>query len=241
MNYFPLVSSIISAVFALLLAMQYRKKRKRHQLIWSISLLMFFLATLLEFLAEFTYATNPQSLGWSELTYKLYYVLSPVMVAFMGAGSLYLLAHVPAGKYFLYYTIAMTIPLFILGFAAPVGQTLKQAVAQAGGTEIAGAAMPEYVRVFSPLLTIPGAIAIIGGALWSFWLERTRRFSLLIALGGLFPSAGGLEARFGDPTFFYMLETAGMILLFIGFLLSWEYTKLQRKPDERVSGLNTHT
>lgn len=84
--------------------------------------------------------------------------------------------------------------------------------------------MPEYVRVFSPLLTIPGGIAIIGGALWSFWVDRTRRFSLLIALGGLFPSVGGLRARFGDPTFFYMLETAGMVLLFIGFLLSWEYT-----------------
>jgi hypothetical protein len=63
MNYFPLVSSIISAVFALLLAMQYLKKRKRHQLIWSISLLMFFLATLLQFLAGFSYATNPKSLS----------------------------------------------------------------------------------------------------------------------------------------------------------------------------------
>lgn len=241
MNYFPLVSSIISAVFALLLAIQYCKRRKRHQLIWAISLLMFFLATLLEFLAEFSYSTYPQSLGWSELTYKLYYMLSPVMVAFMGVGSLYLLAHVPVGKYFLYYAIALAVPMFLLGFAATVGQTLQQAVAEAGGTEIAGAAMPEYVRVFSPLLTIPGAIALIGGALWSFWLDRTRKFNLLIALGGLFPSAGGLEARFGDPTFFYILETAGMIFLFIGFLLSWEYTKLQRKPDESVRRLKPQT
>jgi hypothetical protein len=231
MNYFPLVSSIISVVFAFMLAMQYRKRRKRHQLMWSISLFMFFLATLLEFLAGLSYVTHPQSLGWSEVTYKLYYVLSPVMVALMGAGSLYLLAHVPAGKYFLYYTIAVTVPLFVLGFAAPIGQTLPQAVAEAGSTEIAGAAMPEYVRIFSPLLTIPGAIAIIGGALWSFWLDRKRKFSLLIALGGLFPSVGGLQARFGDPLFFYMLETAGMILLFVGFLMSWEYTKVQMKQD----------
>jgi hypothetical protein len=101
--------------------------------------------------------------------------------------------------------------------------------------------MPEYVRVYSPLLTIPGAIAVIGRALWSFWLDRTRKFNLLIVLGGLFPSAGGLEARFGDPTFFYMLETAGMVLLFIGFLLSWEYAKLQRKPDDRVSRLKSQT
>jgi predicted neutral ceramidase superfamily lipid hydrolase len=124
MNYFPLVSSIISAVFALLLAIQYRKRRKQHQLIWAISLLMFFLTTLLEFAAEFTFVTYAQSLGWNELTYKLYYVLSPVMVALMGAGSLYLLAHVPVGKYFLSYTIALAVPLFIAGFVAPVGQTL---------------------------------------------------------------------------------------------------------------------
>jgi len=225
MNYFPLVSAIISGVFAFLLALQWRRRRKPYQLIWTVSLVMFFMATFLEFYAEFIYYTYPPSIGWTEFSYKLYYVLAPSMVALMGAGSLYLLTHLPAGKYFLYFTIAVSIPLFILGFLAPVGDALPNAVANKGTTEIAGEAMPSYVRDFSPLLTIPGGIAIIGGALYSFGLDRTRKYNLLIVVGGLYPFAGGLEARFGNVTFFYLLETIGMVLLFLGFVLSWEYRR----------------
>lgn len=230
MNYFPLLSSIISAIFAILLAIQYSKRRKKHQLIWTVSLVMFFITTLFEFVADFMYVTYAPSMGWNEPMYKLYYVLTPPMVALMGAGCLYLLTHNPAGKYFLYYVIAVTIPLFVLGFVAPVGDALQEAVVETGGTEIGGVAMPQYVRVFSPLLTIPGGIAIIGGAIYSFWLDKTRKYNLLIALGGIFPFFGGLKARFGDPTFFYLLETVGIVLLFSGFLLSWEYV---RARDER--------
>jgi hypothetical protein len=229
MNYFPLISSIISAIFAILLAVQYSKRRKRHQLIWTISLVMFFVTTFLEFAAEFMYVTYPSGIGWNEPMYKLYYVLTPPMVGLMGAGCLYLLTHKPAGKYFLYYTIIVTIPLFVFGSMAPVGDALQSEVVKAGSTEIGGLAMPWYVRIFSPFLTVPGGIAIIGGAIYSFWLDKTRKYNLLIALGGLFPFFGGLRARFGNPLFFYLLETVGILLLFTGFLLSWEYVRTRDK------------
>jgi hypothetical protein len=45
----------------------------------------------------------------------------------------------------------------------------------------------------------------------------------LVALGGLFPFIGGLRARFGMASLFYVLELIGIFLLFTGFLLSWEY------------------
>jgi hypothetical protein len=228
MNFFPLLSSIISAVFAFLLAVQYLQRRKKHQLIWTISLVMFFLATFLEFFAEYTYQISPSGTGWNELTYKLYYVLTPVMVALMGTGALYLLTHLPVGKYFLSYTIILTVPFFVLSFAFPLGDALQKAVVEAGSTEIGGAAMPSNVRIFSPLFTIPGGLAIIGGALYSFWLDKTRKYNLLIALGGLFPFLGGLKTRFGDPTYFYLLETIGTVLLFAGFVLSWEYTRSRK-------------
>jgi len=239
MNYFPLISSIISAIFVILLAIQYHQRKKKHQIIWTVSLIMFFITTLLEFLAEFIYVTYPSSIGWNELMYKLYYVLTPPMVALMGAGCLYLLTHKPAGRYFLYYTIILTIPLFILGLTAPIGDDLKQEVVNVGGTEIGGKAMPSYVRIFSPFFTIPGGIAIIGGAFYSYWLDKTRKYNLLIALGGLFPFIGGLKTRFADPTFFYILETIGTILLFTGFVLSWEYIRSRKaKLNSRVRERN---
>ena len=225
MNYFPLVSAIISAIFAVLLAIQWRRRRKPYQLIWTISLVTFFMTTFLEFYADYVYYTVPSSIGWTELTYKLYYVFSASMVALMGAGSLYLLTHLPAGKYFLYFTIAVSVPLFVLGFLAPIGDSLVNAVVTKGGTEVAGLAMPSYVRIFSYLLNIPGGIAIIGGALYSFALDRTRKYNLLIAVGGLYPFAGGSQTLLGNTTLFYVLETAGIILLFAGFVLSWEYIR----------------
>lgn len=222
MNYFPLISSIISAVFAVLLAIQYRQRRKRHQLVWTVSLTMFFITTLFEFLAE------PEVIGWNEPMYKLYYILTPPMVALMGSGCLYLLTHKPWGKYFLVYIIVLSIPLFTLGLTAPVGGALEKVILEKG-SEIAGEAMPRHVRIFSPLFTIPGGIAIIGGAIYSFLLDRTRKYNVLIALGGIFPFFGGFKARFGDPTFFYLFETIGTLLLFLGFVLSMEYIRKRAK------------
>ncbi len=221
-SYFPLVSSIVSAIFAILLLAQYVQRRKTHQLIWTVALTMFFLTTLFEFLAE------PEVYGGTVPMYKVYYILTPPMVALLGVGTLYLLTHKPWGKYFLIYTVIFSIPLFALGLTASV-----DAEAVAGGFEIAGQAMPQHVRIFSPLFTIPGGILLIGGALYSYWLDRTRKYNLLIALGGIFPFLGGLEARFGGETFFFAFETVGTILLFSGFMLSREYIKKRVKSRKK--------
>lgn len=163
-------------------------------------------------------------MGWGILMYKLYYILTAPMVALLGVGTLYLLTHKPWGKYFLMYTIIISIPLFILGLTAPVDVT-KFAL----GSEIAGIAMPRYVRIFSPFLTILGSLALVLGAIYSFWLDRTRKYNLLIAIGDLFSFLGGLRARFGEFAFFYALETIGTLLLFTGFILSWEYVRKREK------------
>ena len=220
---YPLISTITSGVFTVALAIQYTRRHKIHQLIWTISLFMFFLTTLFEFLASYYFNTGIDSIGWNPLMYKIYYVFTPPMVALMGTGSLYLLAHKPYGKIMLIYTIIVSIPLFALGLTADVSAKLVEAVTKLGSTEIAGAAMPSYVRIFSPLMTIPGGIFLILGAIYSFWLDRTRKYNLLVAIGGLFPFIGGLRARFGNYAAFYLLELLGIVILFIGFLLSWEY------------------
>lgn len=200
-----------------LLAYQYLKRRKRHQLIWTVALSLWFITTLFEFLAD------PEIIGWTVPMYRLFYVLTPPMTALLGVGTLYLLTHKPWGKYFLIYTVALSIVLFGLGLTAPI-----RTEEFARGAEIAGAAMPSYVRMFSPFFTIPGATGLIGGALYSFWLDRTRKYNLLIALGGIFPAFGGMRARFGDPTFFFAFETVGALLLFSGFVLSMEYIRKRK-------------
>lgn len=96
------------------------------------------------------------------------------MVALLGVGTLYLLTHKP-WENTSSYTIIISIPLFILGLTAPVDVT-KFAL----GSEIAGAAMPRYVRIFSPFLTIPGGLALVLGAIYSFWLDRQENITYLL-------------------------------------------------------------
>jgi len=214
-DYFPLVTSIISATFAVLVGMQYLQRRKKHQLIWTIALLMFFLTSLLGFVSQ------PEIMGTNVSLYKLYYVLAAPMVALLGAGTLYLLTHKPFGKFFLVYIIIVFIPFAALVFMSSIDSNELSE----GFEKIGGAAMPSNVRIFSPLFTIPGSIFLIGGALYSFWLDRTRSYNLLIAIGGVFPLLGGAIQRFGDPTFLSIFHTIGTLLLFIGFVLSREYVR----------------
>jgi len=222
-DYFPLATSIISALFAVLVGMQYLQRRKRHQLIWTIALIMFFLTSLLGFLSQ------PEIMGGNVPLYKLYYVLAAPMVALLGAGTLYLLTHKPFGKYFLVYIIIVFIP-----FAALVStSSIDPNKLTEGFEKIGGAAMPSNVRIFSPLFTIPGSIFLIGGALYSFWLDRTRNYNLLIAIGGVFPLLGGTIQRFGDPTFLSIFHTIGTLLLFIGFVLSREYVRTRVESKKK--------
>lgn len=222
-NYFPLVSCITAGIFMVLLLRQYIIRRKVHQLVWTVALAFWFISTLCEFLGE------PGVVGGNEWLYKVFYVLTGPLVALFGAGSLYLLTHKPWGKYFLAYAVVVSALMIVLGLTASVDTDLLSE-----GFEIAGGAMPAYVRYFSPLLTVPGGSLLIGGAVYSFWLDRTRRYNLLIALGGIFPFIGGSMARAGLTTLFYALEMVGAILLFVGFLLSMEYIKKREETAERT-------
>jgi len=226
-SYFPLISSAISAIFMILLVVQYIRRRKKHHLVWAVALAMFTLSSLLAFLSE----TN----GWTLLTYRVYYFIVSPMVALMGVGTLYLLAHKPWGKYFLVYTLILSVVFFALVFSAQVDMAILTEYSPPSEkvpSEIGSAAIKSSeARLVSPLLSVPGGLVLIGGALYSFWLDRSRKYSLLIALGGIVQLLSGLRARFGgDPAYFFIFTTVGVLLLFMGFLLSSEYV---RKREEK--------
>ena len=218
-SYFPLISSVISAVFTILLGVQYIRRRKKHQLMWTIALAMFTLSTALAFLSEIN--------GWTVLTYQVYYFSVSPMVAFMGAGTLYLLAHKPWGKYFLAYTLIVSMVFLVLVFTSTVDTA--QLTAYSPPSDIGGQPMPSNVRLVSPLLSVPGGLLLIIGPIYSFYLDKSRKYNLLIALGGAFQFFSGLKERFGNPAYFFIFTTVGVLLLFLGFLLSSEHIRKREK------------
>jgi hypothetical protein len=58
--------------------------------------------------------------------------------------------------------------------------------------------------------------------------------TILIALGGLIPAITSGLNRFGDTSGFFVGELAGVILLFVGFLVSVEVFRVIRVPFTRL-------
>ena len=218
-NYFPLVASSIASIFMTLLLYKYSTTKKIHHLIWTAAIFMVFFTSLLEFFSELD--------GWTVASYKVYYVMTAPLVALMGLGTLYLLRHKNWSKLFLVYTLVVSAVFVVAGASATVDEGAftapQDGTGSPSGSQIGGAAMPSYVRAMSPLLTVPGGLILILGAFYSFWLDRKRRYNLLIALGGVLYMAAGMSARLGVTGLFYAVQTASLVLLFLGFLLGMEH------------------
>ncbi len=115
--------------------------------------------------------------------------------------------------------------LYRVYYVAAAALTAEVDVAAlAPGVTVAGRAMPASVRLFSPLLTVPGSVALIGGAVQSAWVFRRNRAygnrvvaNVLIAAGAIVIAGAGASARFGVPCLLYPAEMVGIILMFVGF------------------------
>jgi hypothetical protein len=80
------------------------------------------------------------------------------------------------------------------------------------------------------LASVPGAVA----ALLRGELNSRVPSTILIALGGFFPSLTGSLARFGATEAFFLGELLGVLFLFAGFLVSIEVFREIRIPFTKV-------
>ena len=88
----PLGSSVLSFVFAALVLDQWWQRRKSFQLVWGIGLLWYGISAGCEFLGG--------AFGWSEPLYRTWYLIGAFFVAaYLGAGSIYLLARTAFGYF----------------------------------------------------------------------------------------------------------------------------------------------
>jgi hypothetical protein len=203
-------ATIVSLVFAALVFNQWISRRKPFQLAWSLGLGLYGIAAFTQFLAE--------AYGWTSSTYKAYYLVAAPLVAVLGIGSV-LLIHRRAGIGFALYTI-----IIFAGFTVAVAGATVNTSALASPIPVAGTALPDDVRIFSPLFTIPGSVALIGIAAYSYWRSRLM-FNLWIGVGALIIAAGGSLARFNLSWALYIGELVGIAIMFWGFLASQDLAK----------------
>lgn len=220
----PLASSIISLVFALTILDQYFAQRKPYQLVWAIGFFMFFISVGSVFWIE--------AWGLNETIYRLWYLFGAIFVAaYLGMGTLYLLVRRRVAHIIMAVLLVASLYAVIRVFTATIDLSSLH--------QLTGIAMPQGVRLITPIFNIFGTLALVGGAIYSAWVFWRRRLmphrvvsNILIAVGALLPAFGGTLARFGlsSSTAHALLILLGIIIIFIGFLRSREVFGLYRFP-----------
>ncbi|MEE9586025.1 MAG: hypothetical protein V3W09_03905 [Nitrososphaerales archaeon] len=227
-NYIPLVTTIISAAFTILLIWQYAHRRKIHQAIWTLAMALYAVAAFMEFLA------NPDVAGPTVTLIKIYYVSAAPLVGLLGAGVLYLLVRRKVAHAYLAVVIILSLALLIGGGRADLSEEVIAAGFEDNlpeGFSEASSSFP-FVAARLPfiLLSSTGGTLLVGGALYSFVRDRSKIYNIPLILGGLFPSVGGfLLGILSNPDVFFEFELAGAIFLFLGFLMSMGYLRRDRR------------
>ena len=222
-HYIPLISAIVSFVFALAVLDQYFARRRPYQLIWAIGLFMYAISTSTEFWVG--------AWGLNVTVYRLWYLFGAIFVAaYLGMGTLYLLVRRRTAHIIMAILLAASLYATIRVFAASIDLSGLQV--------LSGTAMPQGIRLMTPVFNTFGTVALVGGAIYSAWVYWRRKIlphrvisNVLIAAGAILPAVGGTHMRLGGGLpLFYIFELVGIIIIFAGFLRSREVFGLYRFP-----------
>jgi len=206
-------ATAISLAFAVMVLQQFARRRRPHQAVWGVALLLFGAGTGCQLAAELV--------GWTALLYRLWYLTGAMLgAAYLGQGTVYLLAPRHAAD----LSCAVLVAASVVGLAVIAALPVDLARAVAGGAVTGNGFSPLLLILLIPLNTY-GTLALVGGALWSAYRGRGNRTmrrrtvgTFLIAVGGLIVALGGTANRLGWPGLLYLSELIGIALIFLGYL-----------------------
>ena len=209
---FPILSAVISALCAVVIAGDARRRPRSDKLAWAFAFVMFALAAGAD--------AAGRSLGWEPWLARLYYATGPALVV----------GYLALGELFLLFPFAMR------RFGPGVALLLTAVwVSLVIGAPIDAARLPEEgweaiergptIVVMGIAINSLGTAIIVGGLGYSIW--RFRRLPsfrhrmigcALIALGTLVVAAGGSLTRLGHYEYLYIAMAVGVSLIFAGVL-----------------------
>ncbi len=232
----PLLATIVSLIFTLMVFDQFLQRRKTYQIVWTIGLLLFALAAFAQYLGTAN--------GWQATPnyYRLWYICGAIGTsAFLGMGTIFLIAPRKVAVYTLVGLLIAFSSAALLVLIAPVEVT---ALPINSTDEVKGTGFPAYVRLVTPFFNIFGAGFLAFGAAqsaWVFWRKRIKLYRVwsnaFIFGGALAASAAGTIERFhlaSGAAAFSLATLLGVTLIFIGFLISIEVFNEFRVPFTRI-------
>lgn len=221
---FPLVAALLSLACTLAVARDLIRRPRPDKAAWLIAFAIFAIAAGAQVIGDW--------LGWTPLLARLYYLTGAVLVVgFLALGELYLLA----GNRI--RTVAPGAALLITAFAASAvwAAPIDRNMLATDGWEAISRPTGSALFALAIAINAGGTFVLVGGLIWSAWrFFRLRTYSnrmigcLLIAIGTLTVAAGGTLTRLGDPAYLYIAMSAGIAIIFAGYLQT-------RRPDTSLA------
>ena len=225
-------AALVALAFAGCTFERWLVRRRAHDLSWSLSLLMFFIGA-----AALAYGATA---GWNGPTFRVFYAFGAIInVPFLAAGQLQLQLRPHRAAPVLWGVSIFSALAVGIVLASPF-------IGPVGGTELPRGkeVFPVAPRILAAVGSGASAmIVFVGTVVGVIGVLRARRSGPmttgasrraaglgLLALGTATLSASGtLNSRFGEMRAFSITLTAGVTLLFAGFLMSSGLPKIAAK------------
>ncbi len=209
----PILTTILSAVFFVILYNHWQWKNKPSYLFWwMIGVLCYGLGTLTESIVGI--------FQWSEPVFKSWYILGALLGGFpLAQGSVYLIFQKRTANIMMYVVVTIIVIASVLVLLSPIEYSLVEP------TRLTGKVLVwKNVRLITPFVNIYAFIFLVGGAAYSAYryskdaLYKSRFVgNVFIAMGGLLPGIGGSFTKFGYTEVLYVTELVGIILIYLGY------------------------
>lgn len=231
---FELLAGLAALVATVFIFDQQLHRPRPYKLMWTLGLLFYGIAALAAFAGAASH--------WTVLDYKVWYYFGGVLTAaYLGLGSFWLLWNKTAARILTWIAAAISIIAGVIVVLVPVSAATAGKLAHSDTATVTNVSafpvLPGFLAIFAILMSIPGAVFLFGGALWSAWTFIQRKAPgyrvtsmVLLALGSVFPSFTTGFQRLGFSAAAPLGEFLGALCLLAGLLISLDVFTVFRVP-----------
>jgi hypothetical protein len=214
-HYLPIITTVISAIFAWVILSRFAAKpQSRHLLWWGLGVATYGAGTVTESLITL--------FGWNIVLFKAWYITGALLGgAPLAIGTVYLLWGNKPGNAAVTILVSVVSVTSLFVILSPIDLSLVDP--HVPNSKVLGW---QSIRIVSPFINGGAALFLIGGAFYSAFRylryspEKNRFYgNLLIAVGAILPGIGGFMSRKGHTEALYIGELLGIMLIWSGYRL----------------------
>ena len=217
-HYLPIATTLLSAIFAVILLNRYRtRKQSLHLLWWGMGVVAYGIGTGIE--------SSITLLGNSVALTKAWYVAGALFGGYpLAQGTAYLLLERKTADRLTAITLPFILLVAVLVFLSPVVSDALEPF-RPSGSILAWT----WVRALTPIINLYAVVFLVGGAILSayrFWRSEAPGHgqraigNVLIAFGAILPAIGGTMAKMGYVEALYLGEFVGLLFIWAGFVFN---------------------